>query len=494
MANAQTAFAAALAAVFAVQSPAAVKVVYVAPGGAGDGSSWDAATGVLADAYAAAADFASGGYDSGEVWVAKGLYTLTNAIPMKSGVTVRGGFLGGETDASKADVKNLTIISGDRTSGHKPTDDNWCPLNGSERDDLPIWSSDGLTYNPPNPDGADAYWCPRKKGATGNGYEYGFLCSDADAELSGCRFSGLTFTLFYKAAVGVTAGSVAGLSVSNCQFLACSTTTAGPGYYAAIFAKNLKSATVEDCLFNGCCNAISIQQTSETSCGEIAILRCAFEDCVYSTLYLNDQYKGEPPPSVWRIEGCTFSRCAAWESNMSAAITLLCKGTISNINFRVSNCSFANNKALGKADSAAVLYNTSGYAGGYAWARFENCDFTGNEATLESNAGSAVFRTTGMAFCSYFRACSFRGNKVSYSYAPTNGGVYPVGSVFSTASANNYAEFVDCTFEGNEATATDGAVATSLGTITVDNPNTRLSVVNCIMKNDIIAKNDGGGE
>ncbi len=106
---------------------AVAQVVYVTPGGTGDGSSWINATSDLQEAINT--------YDSSEVWVAAGTYTAQyfpafssssdsldekcKAFYMRNTVEIYGGFVGTETDRSQRDPKtNVTTLSGGYTQYH----------------------------------------------------------------------------------------------------------------------------------------------------------------------------------------------------------------------------------------------------------------------------------------------------------------------------------------------------------------------------------------
>lgn len=75
-------------------------VLYVAAGGTGDGSSWEAPLGSIQDAINNA-DAAT------PVWVMAGTYELTDVITAVSGVNVYGGFAGTETRASERQKSDL---------------------------------------------------------------------------------------------------------------------------------------------------------------------------------------------------------------------------------------------------------------------------------------------------------------------------------------------------------------------------------------------------
>ncbi len=79
--------------------------------GSGDGSSWDNAFTNLQSALASATT-------GDEIWVAQGVYKpendRTDTFQLKNGVTVYGGFRGGETSLAQRDIRNnVTILSGD---------------------------------------------------------------------------------------------------------------------------------------------------------------------------------------------------------------------------------------------------------------------------------------------------------------------------------------------------------------------------------------------
>ncbi len=95
-------------------------VLYVKPDGAGDGASWETASGSIQDAVDAAA------IGGAEVWVAAGAYTATldalakadttYVLRMAQGVEIYGGFAGVEVERDARDWEsNLSIIDGEDT-------------------------------------------------------------------------------------------------------------------------------------------------------------------------------------------------------------------------------------------------------------------------------------------------------------------------------------------------------------------------------------------
>lgn len=92
-------------------------IVYVKPGGSGDGSSWENALGDIQAGISAANALDP----KGEVWVQAGTYTVTTTVAMSQGVNVYGGFTGTETSKDARvkgesgkpwDFVNETIVDG----------------------------------------------------------------------------------------------------------------------------------------------------------------------------------------------------------------------------------------------------------------------------------------------------------------------------------------------------------------------------------------------
>ena len=91
--------------------------VYVAPGGSGDGTSWESAAG-FETAMAALGTSGSATYEAEvEIWMKEGVYTKTAdsakyTIPAKSSVVIRGGFAGTEESAAGREVGKYSTIDG----------------------------------------------------------------------------------------------------------------------------------------------------------------------------------------------------------------------------------------------------------------------------------------------------------------------------------------------------------------------------------------------
>ena len=144
--------------------------VYVSPGATGDGRSWSEATGDLAAAMASAVT-------GTEIWVAQGTYVPTACMNgcddadrrvsfrLRPGVSVTGGFTGGETDAAEADPANATVLSGDIGRLGDPSDNSYTVVLCDDCGDASAMSN--LTVTGGNADRAGGN--PTERGRAGAG-------------------------------------------------------------------------------------------------------------------------------------------------------------------------------------------------------------------------------------------------------------------------------------------------------------------------------------
>lgn len=126
-----------------VQSQTSNGVVYVKVGGTGDGSSWEQATGDVAQAMVLAKATDNARKD---VWIAAGTYQPTTKLSIPDSVNVFGGFAGNETDVNQRamapeegpwDFLNETVIDGANNGGNMV-------INMNNNYDMPT-AIDGLT-------------------------------------------------------------------------------------------------------------------------------------------------------------------------------------------------------------------------------------------------------------------------------------------------------------------------------------------------------------
>ena len=447
-----------LAALAAIAAGAAPKIVFVVPGGTGDGSSWADAMGNVSNAYAAAAAYAQGGFDSGEVWIKTGRYTVAETIEMQSGVAVRGGFLGTETDASAASRDNLTILSGDRNN-----DDFWKPCGTNTTPVLYVWTGDDkMTFNPPNPDGAATYWDVAK----GSGNNYGGFTRTSGAVTNGV-FTDLTFTSFGNYAVYAKEGAI-DFAFTNCSFLACT-----PGGYWTVHLASDSEAIFHNCVFQG-------GHGLRVDVGAVEVrtnrfVNCVFRDIMNTALYLasGSSINGHN----FQFENCRFFRNYTAMGSHAVGV-YFGQGTSSRNEYNFMDCVFEDCRMAG---DAVGVFNSSGNYG-YSPHVFERCHFVGNtnKATTTGSV-SAVFTGRNVSGYWLFRDCSFLENTLLYN------GTGRAASIYANLSANNYALFLNCTLARNAVIPTGDSEALSLGTIVGYSPHCRIFMVNSLLCDNFVA-------
>ncbi len=437
---------------------AAPKIVHVAPGGAGDGSSWDSPIGNVSNAYAAAAAYAEGGFDSGEVWLKAGRYTVAETIVMQSGVAIRGGFLGTETDASAASRDNLTILSGDRNN-----DDYWKPCGTNTASKIYVWTGDDkMAFNPPNPDGAATYWEIDK----GTGYNYGGFSRTAGA-VTNCVFTDLTFTSFSSYAIYAKEGAI-DFAFTNCSFLACT-----PGGYWTVHLATDAEASFHNCVFQGGHGLRVDVGASEARTNRF--VNCVFRDIMDSALYLASG--SEINGHNFLLENCRFFR--NYTSKGSHAVGVYFgQGTTSRNEYNFKDCVFEDCRMTG---DAVGVFNSSGNYGASLHA-FERCHFVGNtNKTTSTGNVAAVLTGRNVSGNWFFRDCGFLENTLFYN------GTGRAASVYANLAANNYALFLNCTLARNAVIPTGDSEAMSLGTIVGYSPHCRIFVVNSLLCDNYVA-------
>ena len=428
----------------------AKKIVRVAHGGTGDGSSWASPMGSVANAYASAAAFVENEVGAAEVWIKAGRYTITSAITVKSGVAVLGGFLGTETDASQASRDNLTILSGDKND-----DDYWMPCGTNTAEKLYVWTGDDkMTFNPPAPRDPDEYWTFSNGGA--NNYDYCFRTLAANPPVTNCTFAGLTFTSCKTCPLYISDGGPhVGVAVTNCNFWACG------GYGLSLFAA--EACVSDDHCWGGAAGIYFGTPSSVPSTNEI--VGCTFRDISTSTaLYLScgTTY------NTWRVRECGFHHNRGINNAHAPAIHLAGNKSATRLEMTdsyIREC-ILNGSCYGLVQTAD---------GGMSHTLlFKDCDFEGNVRT-NSTAGTACFIGCKIGKNWFFDGCSFRGNRMWYA------GSGCTASVYYAAGANQYATFLNCSFEGNSVQVVGGSPAKMAGTIGLFSEHTRASLVNSLL-------------
>ncbi len=121
----------------------------------GDGSSWDKA---FTDLQAALDSATTGD----EIWVAQAVYkpgtNRTDSFELKDGVTIYGGFAGGETALEQRDVKkNLTYLTGDIGTERDITDNSYTVVKFTDENGTAILDGFVIQDGNSNEDGGGVY-------------------------------------------------------------------------------------------------------------------------------------------------------------------------------------------------------------------------------------------------------------------------------------------------------------------------------------------------
>ena len=426
-----------------------VRIIHVIPeeeaeeGVERDGTSWARAYTNIIEAIADA------GIYRGEVWLKTGVYKIRSTVSLMSNVAIRGGFAGNETDAAAADpAPHPVILTGDLNG-----DDYWL-VNGSSpavADRTPIF--EGVTYNPPNPDGTDNYWFSGGNASenTSMGLVY------PDSSVTNSRVSGITLALFANACFATSPGG-ADVYFEKCRFLGGNASRTGNDAASQIYdtgAVNINGTTVEfdDCIFEGSYWALRVAGSSPIT---NFFRRCQFNSNAGAAKACAVRLMGSASAIM---EECRFYRnCSVSEMHESAACLVLASG-----DSRFTDCIFEDNRCRGDAHGMITAYGGS--------ATFERCSFTGNTMNQHDS-----YSRGALVFCGYadkgtflVRDCYFGGNQI-VATSPS----FAMGGILSTSGKTQWT-FLNCTIEDNEFT-----VATTSGLF--QSFESALALVNCAVR------------
>ena len=446
--------------VFAGIASAEPIIRYVSQGGSGtkDGTSWENASADVKTAYEAVGANA----DGGEVWIAAGLHGKKQNdnswwIALKSNVTVRGGFAGGETSADQADpVANETVLTPDiRDVTDKDANapyDEWCPdLRAGAGSGYKVRT--GNVINPP-PEAQR----PEVRGWFGTGKD-GYRCLAfglGSGRIVNSKFTGITFVSYMTGGVKLLATAtsqddVSDMTFEDCRFVAC-----GSSGGNAINTKNV-NLTVRRCSFIGCLSAIKVDATAGVK-ATAELSDSKFTWCGTSGYYVGPACFYAVGDTVPILCGNVFEKSAFVniKDNRGAACVNIADDSqepllISNCTFE---CSYACNTQYVNNISCAVL--NIGRAGG-SLVDLVNCHFDGNtNITFHSgnlygisaciNYGPKSNASTAPLFV---RGCSFRDNCLSNAVANAS----TTSSILSEVTSSCKVLFINCTVERNVATS-----------------------------------------
>lgn len=439
--------------------PSRAAVIYVTQEGAGlrNGTSWSEAFGE--------AEFKTGLDNApaeSEIWVAKGTYRPSlpaagvpadreASFALKSGVTLYGGFVGGETNTRQRDYrKNVTVLTGDLKG-----DDNTNPDGVTEtaagivgENSYTVVTSfgaaapntgilDGFTITggsadfPDNIGGAKQYGggmhntgshaVVRNCSFRGNSAVWGggAICNiSSNIRLGYCTFSGN----------GAMSGAGMYNQSSSPELVSCTfsgnTTRADA---AAIHNYDGSSPTISGCIFTG--------NEAERDVGAIAnvddcspvIINCTFSGNISKKGIFGGGAIGNSGHCNPEITNCTFDGNAA-EEGLGGAIT-----NTAYSDAKIVNCTFSGNKAVTGGGMVNFMCSPS----------IVNCTFSNNSADTaggmrNSDSGAPVVKN-----CIFWDNPGETGNEIVndgsavpvVSFCVINGG-YPGGTSIFTGSPN----------------------------------------------------------
>lgn len=445
-------------------------VIYVAPDGEGEGTSWsDPAPITTAIAAAVAAE-------GGEVWLKQGWYDLKAAIPLSTNVIVRGGFAGTETSADEADPKaHQTVLSAIVSMASY----NWTS-NYLRTANCPLWKDGEFNLCRPT----DEEGCIIRYPAVGNG-GFGFNNIFTVPESStGVKIVGVSFT--GSRDVAISASALSSLEIENCRFLACGVGTTSGATCGGVSSKGL--VTAKNCEFIGCGCPLTLAGADTTVSHKV--VNCLFDDntgCAGNVHSSAIDVEGTTPVE---IEDCTF------RGNIGLA---RCNGTFAGVaiaNFgggamTIRNCLFEDNRC--RSTAANTAYGSIHAKGSVT---IEDCMFKGNSVKgsgltdTTQTANAACISATGSLIV---RNTVFAGNWISATTTKST----PWSIVLCDAAL--VGRFVNCAFYDNEVAVvgTTDAAQTGLWSATFgmrrigtgSDASYGVTLLNCLFSNNKLASN-----
>ncbi len=304
-------------------------VLYVKPGGVGNGSSWSTASSDLTAIL-------NGAVNGDEVWVAAGTYRPHTTSPdvyftLKDGVGLYGGFAGTESLRSQRDpAANVTTLSGGNLSYHV------------------VYAGTGVTASAVL-DGFTVTGGNANDSSSVQVHGGGMCNNEASPTVIGCTFSG------NNASNGGGIYNYRGSPrIINCAF-SDNNVSGGGGMY------NYNSiTTVINCTFSGNhTNSYGIGGGMYNLGGSPTVTDCTF---LANTSYLGGGMYNYS--SNANVTNCAFSGNTT--TNHGGGIYNY------NNNTTVTNCTFSDNSA---AHYGGGMYNNTGFP------RITNCTFSANTAT-----------------------------------------------------------------------------------------------------------------
>jgi len=356
------------------------QIIYVAPDGTGDGSSWIEASGNLPDILTNSSTGA-------EIWVAAGVYlphtTDRNAsFVIPSGVAIYGGFNGTEANQSERDpVTNLTILSG-AVGTPSDEDNSYSVVRTLDVSSATLLDGFIIEHGMANDDGGGFDNPDRAGGGWHNKASNG---SESSPTITDCIFrnnyaSGFGGGMANIADYGATCTSL----ISNCVFENNICDNDGGGLYNGGKVNGNCKPQIIDCIFDS--NTAGNGGGAIYNNGQDGLCNPVIDRCQILNNY--SDYAGGGIYSFGK-DGAADAQIS--NSLIIGNIAQFGGGGIYNLGNgtgsaspTVLNCTFTLNSSV----VGGAMYNNAGNAQGTASPNITNCIFWNNP----TSAGGSVFR------------------------------------------------------------------------------------------------------
>ena len=426
--------------------------------GACDGSSW-------ANAYTNV-DVAISAAEAGDglLYVARGVYVVTNLISVTSPLSIYGGFAGesmDETPATRDTAANQTVFSGDVTANdywaHYEPNASGFGVASTALSSNKIIGPNGVNLPPAFTGDYDGYY-PSIQGSgtavnTARALSFG---SNATAVLDGLTFA--CFANNRNVSGAIVAISSPGSVVNDCTFIAnyCSGTL-----YFSMNPKTFPNGvqpTATNCrfLYNWGYGSASMGAGFNGYYGPVTISNCTFL-CVSKTMGARGNVLYAGTTGGLRVRNCEIVRClmASGTSNDSrwgGTGNIFSGEGGSNTAFYdcvISNCYTATSVAT------PIPLISTGNAGSII---LERCLLAGNKSVVQPIEGKCYAmignaQSTGTKYFS-FEGCAFASNVVEATSVAAEGGSY-VLALIGNYNPRTDAVLLNCTFDGNRCAAVE---------------------------------------
>lgn len=494
-------------------------------GGANNGTTWANAYNNLTAALSAAVS-------GDKIWVADGTYipgvNPADGFLIPSGVSVYGGFAGGEaTLAARNVAANLTILSGNNVCNHVVGFNNVTAatrLDGFTISGASGGNIGGGIYNYGGGTNVTIENCIIKNNSAGQG---GGMCNDGTATASNPIIKSCTFSQNTGGQGGGVfnygpSGNVGG-TYTNCVF-----DNNGTGQGSAFFnaVKNGTSTLVfTNCEFKNHSSSYNyaVDNFGEEGTTKLSFVTCTFTNNTGGAIF-NNTYNS-PNNNTLTLTNCTFTQNGGtnYSSPYGGAVGIYAQR--GKCTPTVSGCTFTKNG--GKA-----VYNDGSY-GGQCSGSYTNCQFIENYGTALFNYGQSGKSNQIISNCTFSKNgsnnntdaalynhgssgeavsvvsnCTFSENAKGalYNYQnfkgtarPTftnctfskNGGASYGGAVYNNGNGDYCPAFTDCKFLDNTSTG-DGAAVYNFFDYTSSAKN-NTTFLRCTITGNTSAGYNGGG-